>query len=61
MRPGWGDGTGVSASLLSRRPAAENGVVDDSNEAGSDDDTRNQVRNSNMYAVRRQQLTQLRQ
>lgn len=51
MRPSWSDRTGVSASLLGRRPAAENGVVNDSNEAGSDDDTRNRVRNSKMYTV----------
>lgn len=51
MRPSWGNGAGVSASLLSRRPAAENGVVNNSNEAGSDDYTRNRVRNSRMNAV----------
>lgn len=36
--PSRRDGTGVSAGLLGGRPAAEDGVVDKSHEAGGDDD-----------------------
>lgn len=38
--PGRRDGTGVSAGLLGGRPAAEDGVVDKSHEAGGDDDAK---------------------